>query len=82
MKQQRQRTQQRVQQPAPTQCYFCAHGIKEIDYKELRLIQKFVSPYSKILPRKRTGTCTKHQRKLALAVKRARFLALLAFVPK
>lgn len=65
---------------ADKQCYFCTHGIKEIDYKELRLLQKFVSPYSKIYPRRRTGVCSKHQRKLARAVKRARFLALLPFV--
>jgi small subunit ribosomal protein S18 len=64
------------------QCYFCVHGIREIDYKELRMLQKFVSPYAKIMPRRRTGVCSKHQRKLAMAVKRARFLALLPFVAR
>jgi len=75
-----QRQQQAEQQDK--QCYFCTHGIHEIDFKELRILQKFVSPYCKILPRRRTGTCSKHQRKLAAAIKRARFLALLAYIPR
>jgi small subunit ribosomal protein S18 len=82
MKMQRPRQQQQQQQLKPKQCYFCTHGIRQIDYKELRIVQKFVSPYAKILPRRRTGTCSKHQRKLAVAVKRARFLALLPYVAK
>lgn len=64
------------------QCFFCTNGIQEIDFKELKLLQKFVSPYHKILPRRRTGVCSRHQRKLARAVKRARFLALLGYVPE
>jgi small subunit ribosomal protein S18 len=72
---------QQPENDAPKQCYFCTHGINAIDYKEVRLLQKFVSPYAKIFARRRTGTCMKHQRKLSLAVKRARFLALIAYVP-
>lgn len=78
---QKRRHEQR-QEDLNKQCYFCTHGIHEIDFKELRILQKFVSPYCKILPRRRTGVCSKHQRKLARAIKRSRFLALLAYVPQ
>lgn len=63
-------------------CYFCINGLNDVDYKDTRILQKFLSGYMKILPRRRTGTCMKHQRKLALAVKRARIMALIPFVPK
>ncbi|MBU1038843.1 30S ribosomal protein S18 [Patescibacteria group bacterium] len=66
----------------PRVCYFCVNGLNEVDYKDTRVMQKFLSGYAKILPRRRTGTCMKHQRKLVLAIKRARFMALLAFVSK
>ncbi len=66
----------------PRVCYFCVNGLNEVDYKDTRILQKFLSGYAKILPRRRTGTCMKHQRKLALAIKRARFMALIAFVSK
>jgi small subunit ribosomal protein S18 len=60
-------------------CYFCQNEIKEIDYKDIQTLQRFISSYAKIMPRKRSAVCAKHQRKLAQAVKRARFLALLPF---
>lgn len=60
-------------------CYFCVNNIKEIDYKKTDMIGKFVSNYAKILPRHRMGTCSKHQRQLSNAVKRARYLALLPY---
>ena len=63
-------------------CYFCSHGIKDIDYKDTEILKKFISNYMKILPRKRIGTCAKHQRKYAQAVKRARFMALMPFTNK
>lgn len=66
----------------PRVCYFCVNGVNEVDYKDTRVLQKFLSGYMKILPRRRTGTCIKHQRKLALAIKRARLMALIPFVPK
>ncbi|MBI5466007.1 MAG: 30S ribosomal protein S18 [Candidatus Kerfeldbacteria bacterium] len=66
----------------PRVCYFCINGITDIDYKDNRIMQKSLSGYSKILPRRRTGTCLKHQRKLANAIKRARFMALIPFVTK
>lgn len=58
-------------------CYFCQHNLKEIDFKDLRLLQKFISGLAKIRPKKRTGVCSSHQRKLAKAIKRARHLGLL-----
>lgn len=63
-------------------CYFCANGLKEIDYKETKIFQRFLSSYAKILPRKKTGTCAKHQRKLAQAVKRARYMALIPYTTR
>ncbi len=63
------------------QCYFCIKHIDEIDYKDTETLRRFISPYSgKILSRKKRGTCAKHQRKLAKAIKRARIMALLPFV--
>jgi small subunit ribosomal protein S18 len=62
------------------QCYFTAHNIQHIDYKDVELLRKFLAPSGKLLPRKRTGTSTKHQRALALAVKRARSLGLLPYI--
>ena len=64
------------------ECYFCVNGLNDIDYKDIRILQKFLSGYGKILPRKRTGNCIKHQRKLALAIKRSRIMALIPFVAK
>ena len=63
-------------------CYFCLHKIDEIDYKDVQNLQRFINIYKKILPRKRTGVCSWHQRKLAQAIKRARIMALLPFVKK
>lgn len=64
------------------QCYFCVNNIKEVDYKDTRTLRRFINAYAKILPKKRTGTCSKHQRKLATAIKRARIIALLPFVSR
>ena len=61
-------------------CYFCINKIDEIDYKNADLLRRFMSSYNKILPRKKRGTCAKHQRKLAQAIKRARYMALLPYV--
>ncbi|MBI4426221.1 MAG: 30S ribosomal protein S18 [Candidatus Kerfeldbacteria bacterium] len=63
----------------PRVCHFCVNAIDDIDYKDIRTIQRFMTSYAKIASRRRTGTCTKHQRKLAEAIKRARFLALVPF---
>ncbi|GHV85908.1 hypothetical protein AGMMS50230_15160 [Spirochaetia bacterium] len=60
-------------------CRFCTQKLK-IDYKDSDTLRKFVTERGKILPRRITGTCAKHQRALAAAVKRARIIALLPFV--
>jgi len=60
-------------------CRFTAEGIKEIDYKDLDLLKQYISETGKIVPSRITGTSAKYQRQLALAVKRARFLALLPY---
>ncbi len=60
-------------------CTFCADKINTIDYKDIAKLRKFVSERSKILPRRISGNCAKHQRALTVAVKRARHMALMAF---
>jgi small subunit ribosomal protein S18 len=62
------------------ECHFCVNNIGDIDYKDTRTLRKYVNFHMKILPRKRTGVCSWHQRKLATAVKRSRIMALLSFV--
>jgi small subunit ribosomal protein S18 len=69
-----------TQAPKIRVCYFCINGLNDIDYKDTRILQKFLSSHGKLLPRRRTGTCLKHQRKFAMAVKRARFMALVPFM--
>lgn len=61
-------------------CPFTASGIKEIDYKDIDTLSKFITERGKILPRRITGVSAGHQRKLTAAVKRARHVALLPFV--
>ncbi len=61
-------------------CYFCVNNLRDIDYKNTQVLQKFTSNYAKILPSKRMGACADHQRKLAQAVKRARYMALIPYV--
>ncbi|PLR78293.1 30S ribosomal protein S18 [Bacillus sp. V3-13] len=61
-------------------CYFTANGITHIDYKDVDLLKKFISERGKILPRRVTGTNAKYQRKLTVAIKRARTMALLPYV--
>ncbi|MCK4454284.1 30S ribosomal protein S18 [Candidatus Parcubacteria bacterium] len=63
-------------------CYFCRKNIKEIDFKETEVLRRFISGLGKIRPRKKTGLCASHQRKLSRAVKRARHLGLLSAVEK
>jgi small subunit ribosomal protein S18 len=61
-------------------CAFCADKMRLVDYKDVKRLQRFVSERGKILPRRRTGTCARHQRTLTRAIKRARHMALLHFV--
>jgi small subunit ribosomal protein S18 len=60
-------------------CGFCVDKIRMADYKDIKRLQRYVSDRGKILPRRRTGTCARHQRGLTVAIKRARHLALLPF---
>jgi small subunit ribosomal protein S18 len=62
-------------------CAFCVDHVTEIDYKDLGRLRRYVSDRGKIEPRRKTGTCAKHQRRLTIALKRARFLALLPYTP-
>jgi len=61
-------------------CYFTKNNIKYIDYKDVELLKKFISPNGKITPRRVTGTSAKYQRMLETAIKRARQMALLPYV--
>ncbi len=63
-------------------CRFCSHSDLVINYKQVDILERFITERGKILPRRITGTCSKHQRELANAIKRARILALLPFVVK
>jgi small subunit ribosomal protein S18 len=63
-------------------CSFCASKVKSIDYKDTATLGRFISDRGKIEPRRRTGTCNLHQHALALAIKQARHIALLPFVPQ
>jgi small subunit ribosomal protein S18 len=64
------------------QCFFCSQNSKTIDYKEIELLRRFISGQAKIIDPKYTGTCAKHQRLLARAIKRARFMSLLPFIKR
>ncbi len=68
--------------PRKKVCMFCAKGIEEIDYKDVAKLTRFISEKGKILPRRVTGLCAKHQRQLSVAVKRAREMALIPYVKR
>ncbi|MFH1068900.1 MAG: 30S ribosomal protein S18 [Candidatus Glassbacteria bacterium] len=61
-------------------CYFCENIIKSIDYKDSRQLLRFLTERGKIVPRRTSGTCARHQRQLSLAIKRARYLALIPYI--
>ena len=63
-------------------CSFCTSKAIKIDYKDISVLRDYISDRGKILPRRRTGTCAKHQRALAMEIKRARHLALLPNAPE
>ena len=60
-------------------CSFCVDHVENIDYKDVAHLRRFLSERAKILPRRVTGTCARHQRELTVAIKRARQIALLPF---
>ncbi len=61
-------------------CRFCAEKIENIDYKDVSRLRNYVSERAKILPRRVTGTCARHQRQLTVAIKRARQIALMPYI--
>ena len=63
-------------------CKFCTEKIDAISYRDVRLLQGFVAERGKIVPRRLTGVCTRHQRRLSLAIKQSRNIALLAFAAR
>ena len=63
-------------------CAFCMDKIENIDYKDVPRLKRYLSDRAKIIPRRVTGTCARHQRQLTVAVKRARHLAFLPYVGK
>lgn len=64
------------------ECFFCKSNIKEIDWKEAEMLKRHTSASAKIISRDKRGVCSKHQRKLSTAIKRARFMGLLPFVAR
>jgi small subunit ribosomal protein S18 len=62
------------------QCHFCTNGIRDIDYKEVEPLKQFIDTHGRIVNHRRSAVCAKHQRKLATAIKRARYMALLPFI--
>lgn len=60
-------------------CAFCVDHVREIDYKDVSRLRRYLSDRGKIEPRRKTGTCAKHQRRLSVALKRARHMALLPY---
>lgn len=73
--------EKKVQRRAPKKkvCVFCVDKVEEIDYKDIAKLRKFVTEKGKIVPRRMSGVCAKHQRMLATAIKRARVMGLLPF---
>jgi small subunit ribosomal protein S18 len=63
-------------------CKFCTEKIDQISYRDVRLLQGFVAERGKIVPRRLSGVCTRHQRRLSLAIKQSRNIALLAFAAR
>ena len=70
----------RGRKPRRKVCAFCVDRIQEIDYKDVPRLRKYLSERAKIVPRRVTGTCAFHQRELTVAIKRARHVALMAYV--
>lgn len=70
----------RIRRPKKKVCAFCAEKSAVIDYKDAAKLRKYITERGKIAPRRGTGCCAKHQRELAVAIKRARVMALLPYV--
>ena len=70
----------RIRKPKRKVCAYCADKNLVIDYKQVEKLKKYVSEKGKILPRRVTGLCAKHQRELTIAIKRARHIALMPYI--
>lgn len=70
---------ERGRRPRRKVCSFCVDKVEEIDYKDVAKLRRYITERGKILPRRISGTCAKHQRQLTTAIKRARNVALLPF---
>ncbi|HWJ02559.1 MAG TPA: 30S ribosomal protein S18 [Verrucomicrobiae bacterium] len=70
---------ERGRRPRKRVCSFCVDKVESIDYKEANKLRKYITERGKILPRRISGNCAKHQRQVTLAIKRARTIALLPF---
>lgn len=73
------RAQKKERRPKRKICNFCADKVSDINYKDVTRLRKFISERGKILPRRISGNCARHQRLLTVAVKRARIIAFLPF---
>ncbi len=80
MSEDRQKRPMRARRPRRKVCAFCAEKATSIDYKDASKLRRFLTERGKISPRRASGTCAKHQRQLAVAIKRARVMALLPYV--
>ena len=66
--------------PRRKNCHLCENGIRQINYKDEKTVSRYVTDRGKIVPRRITGACARHQRQIDTAVKRARYLALIPYI--
>lgn len=66
----------------PQKCSLCLQGVGKVDYKDILILRRFLTPRGRIRARSKTGICAKHQRQLAKSIKKARVMALLPFVSR
>jgi small subunit ribosomal protein S18 len=71
---------ERGRRPRKRVCSFCVDKVESIDYKETHKVRKYITERGKILPRRISGNCAKHQRQVTIAIKRARSIALLPYI--
>lgn len=70
----------RARRPKRKACAFCVDKVDYIDYKDVAKLRRYVTERAKILPRRISGCCAKHQRQLTVAIKRARYIALMPYI--
>jgi small subunit ribosomal protein S18 len=80
MSEERARRPMRGRRPRKKVCNFCVDKVTDIDYKDIGKLKKYLTERGKIMPRRASGVCAKHQRQLAIAIKRARIMALIPYV--